>query len=228
VVSADVAADPRLDAAWAALAAVPDPEVPALSVVDLGIVREVLIEADGVRAVLTPTYSGCPATEVIAATVRDALQGAGFGPVNIEHRLAPAWSSDWISDAGRRKLRDYGIAPPGGGAHPAAQCRMPALRQSADRTPVGLRLDRLQGPAPLPGLPRTFRALQADMSLLDFRTLTVHDVRPEADDARVVSFDVPQAMQGEFTFQPGQYLTLRRPGIEPRRSYSICPGCMPT
>jgi ring-1,2-phenylacetyl-CoA epoxidase subunit PaaD len=116
VVSADVAADPRLDAAWAALAAVPDPEVPALSVVDLGIVREVLIEADGVRAVLTPTYSGCPATEVIAATVRDALQGAGFGPVNIEHRLAPAWSSDWISDAGRRKLHDYGIAPPDGSA----------------------------------------------------------------------------------------------------------------
>jgi ring-1,2-phenylacetyl-CoA epoxidase subunit PaaE len=60
------------------------------------------------------------------------------------------------------------------------------------------------------------------MSLLDFRTLTVHDVQPEADDARVVSFDVPPTLQGEFNFQPGQYLTLRRPGIEPRRSYSIC------
>jgi ring-1,2-phenylacetyl-CoA epoxidase subunit PaaD len=116
VVSADVVAASRVDAAWAVLAGVPDPEVPALSVVDLGIVRGLHIDDDGVRVVLTPTYSGCPATEVIAASVRDALQAAGFGPVSIEHRLAPAWSSDWISDAGRAKLRAYGIAPPDGSA----------------------------------------------------------------------------------------------------------------
>jgi ring-1,2-phenylacetyl-CoA epoxidase subunit PaaD len=116
VVSVDVAADSRLDAAWAALADVPDPEVPALSVVDLGIVRELRFEGAGLRVVLTPTYSGCPATEVIAESVRDALIAAGFDPVNIEHRLAPAWTSDWISEAGRARLRAYGIAPPSGSA----------------------------------------------------------------------------------------------------------------
>ncbi len=114
--SVDVATDPRLDAAWAALADVPDPEVPALSVIDLGIVRDVILEDHGLRVVLTPTYSGCPATEVIADSVRDALVAAGFGPVRIEHRLAPAWTSDWISEAGRDKLRAYGIAPPSGNA----------------------------------------------------------------------------------------------------------------
>jgi ring-1,2-phenylacetyl-CoA epoxidase subunit PaaD len=116
VVSVDVAADPPLDAAWAVLAGVPDPEVPALSVIDLGIVRDVILEDGGLQVVLTPTYSGCPATEVIADSVRDALVAAGFGPVSIEHRLAPAWTSDWISEAGRAKLRAYGIAPPSGSA----------------------------------------------------------------------------------------------------------------
>lgn len=114
--AADRATDTRLDAAWAVLAEVPDPEVPALSVVDLGIVRELHFDADGLRVVLTPTYSGCPATEVIAASIRDALGAAGFGPVSIEHRLAPAWTSDWISAVGRDKLRAYGIAPPDGSA----------------------------------------------------------------------------------------------------------------
>jgi ring-1,2-phenylacetyl-CoA epoxidase subunit PaaD len=120
VVTVDLAAesanDTRLDMAWAVLAEVPDPEVPALSVVDLGIVRELRLDAGGLRAVLTPTYSGCPATEVIAASIRDALGAAGFCPVSIEHRLAPAWTSDWISAGGRDKLRAYGIAPPSGSA----------------------------------------------------------------------------------------------------------------
>jgi ring-1,2-phenylacetyl-CoA epoxidase subunit PaaD len=116
VVSFELAVEPRLDAAWAVLADVPDPEVPALSVVDLGIVRELLFGGGGLTVVLTPTYSGCPATEVIADSVRDALIAAGFGPVSIEHRLAPAWTSDWISEAGRAKLRAYGIAPPSGSA----------------------------------------------------------------------------------------------------------------
>jgi ring-1,2-phenylacetyl-CoA epoxidase subunit PaaD len=115
-VSAERVAGSRLDAAWAVLGGVPDPEVPALSVVDLGIVRELLPGETGLRVVLTPTYSGCPATEVIAATVRDALDAAGLGPAVIQHRLAPAWTSDWISAAGRAKLRAYGIAPPDGRA----------------------------------------------------------------------------------------------------------------
>lgn len=103
-----------LAAAWAVLHAVPDPEVPVLSVVDLGIVRELSPADDGgVDVVLTPTYSGCPATEAIADGVRGALAAAGFGPVHVTQRRAPAWTTDWISDSGREKLRAYGIAPPG-------------------------------------------------------------------------------------------------------------------
>jgi ring-1,2-phenylacetyl-CoA epoxidase subunit PaaD len=108
-----------IDRAWAVLNQVPDPEVPVLSVCDLGIVREVLARGDGsggIEVVLTPTYSGCPATEVIAQSVHDALAAAGYAPVTISTRRAPAWTTDWISDDGRRKLRDYGIAPPTGNA----------------------------------------------------------------------------------------------------------------
>ena len=111
----------RVDAAWTALDAVPDPEVPVLSVRDLGIVREVLEHGDGrIEVVLTPTYSGCPATEVIAESVRKALVAAGLGPATVTHRLAPAWTTDWISPEGRAKLLAYGIAPPSGSAAVAA------------------------------------------------------------------------------------------------------------
>jgi ring-1,2-phenylacetyl-CoA epoxidase subunit PaaD len=107
----------REAAAWAVLDTVPDPEVPALSLRDLGVVREVHAAQGegmaGLEVVLTPTYSGCPATEVIAESVKAALEQEGLGPVTVTHRLAPAWTTDWISAAGRRKLREYGIAPPG-------------------------------------------------------------------------------------------------------------------
>jgi ring-1,2-phenylacetyl-CoA epoxidase subunit PaaD len=97
------------------LSGVLDPEVPALSLRDLGIVRNVLDAGEGaaLEVVLTPTYSGCPATEVISQSVVDALVDAGLGPVQIAMQRAPAWTTDWISDDGRRKLREYGIAPPG-------------------------------------------------------------------------------------------------------------------
>lgn len=108
-----VAAITRVDAAWAALARVLDPEVPALSVVDLGLVREIIERQDGLEVVLTPTYSGCPATELIEQNVLDAVLAAGLGPARVTTRRAPAWTSDWISEDGRRKLREYGIAPPG-------------------------------------------------------------------------------------------------------------------
>ena len=104
----------RTDAAWRVLAEVPDPEVPAISVVDLGIVRGVNeLDDEALEVVLTPTYSGCPATEVIEASIVAALQAADLGPVRIRSQRAPAWTTDWISAEGRRKLRDYGIAPPG-------------------------------------------------------------------------------------------------------------------
>jgi ring-1,2-phenylacetyl-CoA epoxidase subunit PaaD len=111
---------PRVDAAWRTLDGVLDPEVPALSVRDLGIVRDVVDHGDALEVVLTPTYSGCPATEVIEQSVVDALEDAGLGPVRVTTRRAPAWTTDWISDEGRRKLREYGIAPPSGTAAVAA------------------------------------------------------------------------------------------------------------
>ncbi len=103
----------RVERAWAALDAVPDPEVPALSVRDLGIVRDVVDHGDELEVVLTPTYSGCPATEVIERDVLAALEAARLGPARATLRRAPAWTTDWISADGRRKLREYGIAPPG-------------------------------------------------------------------------------------------------------------------
>ena len=103
----------NVQAAWAVLDQVPDPEVPALSLRDLGIVRDVRAEGRGLQVVLTPTYSGCPATEVIERSVINALDAAGLGPTRVTLQRAPAWTTDWISEAGRRKLRDYGIAPPG-------------------------------------------------------------------------------------------------------------------
>lgn len=99
--------------AWVVLSTVLDPEVPVLSVRDLGIVREVNErDGGGLDIVLTPTYSGCPATEVIEQSVREALVTAGLGPVHVRTRLAPAWTTDWIGEDAKRKLVEYGIAPP--------------------------------------------------------------------------------------------------------------------
>lgn len=101
----------RLEAAWEVLRQIPDPEVPVISLVELGIVRELKETAGGLEVVLTPTYSGCPATELIQDNVRAAL--AAFGEVGITMQLAPAWSTDWISEEGSAKLKAYGIVPPG-------------------------------------------------------------------------------------------------------------------
>ena len=103
----------RTDRAWEVLNGVLDPEVPALSLCDLGIVREVIDHGGELEVVLTPTYSGCPATEVIERNVLSALAEAGLAPARATLRRAPAWTTDWISAQGRRKLREYGIAPPG-------------------------------------------------------------------------------------------------------------------
>ena len=128
---------PTTEAAWAVLDTVPDPEVPALSVRDLGIVRDVVCAGGGTEVVLTPTYSGCPATEVISDSVRQALQDAGFGPVRVTLRRAPAWTTDWISDEGRRKLREYGIAPPGPVEEGATGCGLSATTPAA--APIRIR-----------------------------------------------------------------------------------------
>jgi len=99
--------------AWDVLARVADPEIPVISVTELGIVREVHAGETAVEVVVTPTYSGCPATEVIARSIVEALREAGAAEVRVETRLAPPWTTDWITPEAQEKLRRYGIAPPG-------------------------------------------------------------------------------------------------------------------
>ena len=106
-------ARPTMDAIWAALAAIPDPEIPVISLVELGVVRDVCWRDGALVVTLTPTYSGCPATAVIAADVAAALTDAGITGARIETRLSPAWTTDWIAPAAKRRLAEYGIAPPG-------------------------------------------------------------------------------------------------------------------
>jgi ring-1,2-phenylacetyl-CoA epoxidase subunit PaaD len=98
------------DAIMAILAEVPDPEIPVISIVDLGIVRG--IADDPPRVLISPTYTGCPATIAIEVAIRQALDAAGYGDVAIERVLFPPWTTDWISARGRQQLHDYGIAPP--------------------------------------------------------------------------------------------------------------------
>ncbi len=105
-------------AIMAVLDSVPDPEIPALSITDLGIVRKVT--ADPPRVFISPTYTGCPATLAIEQAIRDALDAAGFRDVFVERVLFPPWTTDWISERGRDRLKAYGIAPPSASA--TAQC----------------------------------------------------------------------------------------------------------
>jgi len=106
------AVETSVDQVWAWLADVPDPEIPVISVVDLGIVREVAIDGDECVVTITPTYSGCPAMQVIAEDVAQALHARGLERVRIATRLSPAWTTDWMSEAGKAALSNYGIAPP--------------------------------------------------------------------------------------------------------------------
>jgi len=107
---------PEQQQLWTWLHEVPDPEIPVISVVDLGIVRDVQATAvDGevvCTVVITPTYSGCPAMAVIARDIADAFKRHGVARVEIQTRLSPAWTTDWMSDLGKRQLKSYGIAPP--------------------------------------------------------------------------------------------------------------------
>lgn len=120
---------PTAERIWQYLESVPDPEIPVLSVVDLGIVRAVNVGANGVEIVVTPTYSGCPATEVIERSIIDSLGQKGIGKVVLQRVLSPPWTTAWLTDAGREKLREYGIAPPEDGS--GKQRLVDALRKIA-------------------------------------------------------------------------------------------------
>ncbi len=98
--------------AWDAAASVCDPEIPVLTIADLGVLRAVEVGEDGVEVTITPTYSGCPAMNMITLEIELALARAGFAKAQVRTVLSPAWTTDWMSEAGRRKLHDYGIAPP--------------------------------------------------------------------------------------------------------------------
>lgn len=99
-------------AIWTLLQQVSDPEVPVLSVIDLGIVRQVNVTGDEVEIIITPTYSGCPAMDMIAMNIKLALIEHGYKKITITTVLTPAWTTDWMTDEGKRKLKEYGIAPP--------------------------------------------------------------------------------------------------------------------
>jgi ring-1,2-phenylacetyl-CoA epoxidase subunit PaaD len=108
-----VVSETLLESARRVAGGVPDPEVPVLTIEDLGVLRDLTIDADGgVEVTITPTYSGCPAMDAIRDDVTSALREAGFGDVRVRTVLAPAWTTDWISERGRAALQEYGIAPP--------------------------------------------------------------------------------------------------------------------
>ena len=102
--------------AWEAASLVVDPEIPVLTIADLGVLREIEIHDGRVEVAITPTYSGCPAMNMIALEIEIALERAGIRKPDIRTVLSPAWTTDWMSDDGRRKLREYGIAPPQAGS----------------------------------------------------------------------------------------------------------------
>ena len=101
-----------LDQVWGWLDQVPDPEIPVISVVDLGIVRDVVWDDDTLAVTVTPTYSGCPATSVISMDIETALRARGIEKISLRRKLSPAWTTDWLTEKGRARLEEYGIAPP--------------------------------------------------------------------------------------------------------------------
>ena len=109
---------------WDWLDAVPDPEIPVISLVDLGIIRGVAWQGDVLEVTVTPTYSGCPATSVINFEIEKALRDHGVEQIALKRQLSPAWTTDWLSEKGRAKLEDYGIAPPqpAGGPEKCPHC----------------------------------------------------------------------------------------------------------
>lgn len=117
---------------WAVLQTVNDPEVPVLSIVDLGIVRAVALNGDEIDIVITPTYSGCPAMDVISMNIRLKLMEQGYRNVRIRQQLSPAWTTDWMTAAGKEKLKNFGIAPPN---HKQQVCRQELFATEAVECP---------------------------------------------------------------------------------------------
>lgn len=115
---------PAVDQVWDWLDQVPDPEIPVISLVDLGVIRDVTWEGDTLCVAVTPTYSGCPATSIINMDIETALRDRGITELRLDTRLAPPWTTDWLSDKGRAKMLEFGIAPPqpAGGPKECPRC----------------------------------------------------------------------------------------------------------
>lgn len=136
------AARPTVEQVWGWLGEVPDPEIPAVSVVDLGIVRDVRWRGerdDELVVTVTPTYSGCPATSVISFAIEGALRDRGLDNVRLERRISPPWTTDWITEAGRERLHAYGIVPP---SERAGDQNPPSLDRLLGRRPPALTCPR--------------------------------------------------------------------------------------
>ena len=103
---------PDIQKTWSYLEEIKDPEIPVLSIVDLGIVREVAIDDEAVTVTITPTYTGCPAMDMIAASIKMELMARGFADVLVKFVISPAWTTDWMTEKGKLQLKEYGIAPP--------------------------------------------------------------------------------------------------------------------
>ena len=103
---------PAVEQVWQWLGEVPDPEIPVISLTDLGVIRDVAYDGDTLVVTVTPTYSGCPATAVINLDIEAKLRGNGVTDLRLNRQLSPPWTSDWINPAAREALKDYGIAPP--------------------------------------------------------------------------------------------------------------------
>ncbi|MDD9908449.1 MAG: phenylacetate-CoA oxygenase subunit PaaJ [Ahrensia sp.] len=120
-----------LEQIWQRLDEVPDPEIPAISLVDLGIIRDVRWEDGTLEVTVSPTYSGCPATSMIKLEIIKALTELGIPRIDLKRQLSPPWTTDWISERGRKRLEDYGIAPPqpAGGPQHCPHCRAEELER---------------------------------------------------------------------------------------------------
>ncbi|WP_425043098.1 1,2-phenylacetyl-CoA epoxidase subunit PaaD [Primorskyibacter sp. S87] len=120
-----------VDQIWDWLDAVPDPEIPVISLVDLGIIRDVAWAEDTLVVTVTPTYSGCPATSIINLDIETALRGHGIDRIELKRQLSPAWTTDWLTEKGRARLEEYGIAPPqpAGGPDRCPHCGSKAVEK---------------------------------------------------------------------------------------------------
>jgi len=116
---------PDIATVWNWLGQIPDPEIPVISLTDLGIIRDVAWDGDTLIVTVTPTYSGCPATSIINLDIETALRAHGIEKLTLNRRLSPAWTSDWLTQEGRAKLEEYGIAPPqsAGGPKHCPHCK---------------------------------------------------------------------------------------------------------